>query len=181
MLRRYSAELANCRFGGALPALEGMSEGACLHALLTINATALQDGINDLIPLLFPFRHVGGRVVYSYKNESKVEIIEIFPETASNNYPYADYPEAFDIKDYILDGPATLSVENFASLIPNGINKNLEGRMVVLIPSHEEYGVSLWGSEGTSDSNLCVFYVDTDSKEIRGETQAFESLSSLDP
>ena len=161
------------QFGGPLPNEAEIPTGAVLHLLLSIDTTqcsALEGiGITQL-PLIFPFRHDGGRIRYHY-DKNKVTVAEVTPSQPGDGWPYGDYPDVFSPVKLGSSSSFDLSRNDFEELLSQQLRDTSDEKVVVVIPPREDYGVSLWGEMGDAEMVQCVFVFDPATGEVTAENQ----------
>ena len=161
------------QFGGSLPHGAEIPAGAILHSLFTVNISQCRalDGINITEPpLIFPFRHDGGRIKYHYR-EGRVTVDEVMPPESRYDWPYDDYPKVFSPVKFGSSCAFDMSRKEFEDLLSQRLRETSNDNVVVVIPPREDYGVSLWGEMGDAEMVQCVFVFDPATGEVTAENQ----------
>ena len=160
-------------FGGELPMTSNCPDGAHLHLLMNIdtrNCPVFENEQLTNLPLLFPFRHNGGRMKYTCSAD-EILVNEIDPPTISANWPYSNYPDEFPRSTLNSSKPIKITPEELEELLPQGLSQSFENSAVVIIPPRADYGVSLWGEDGDAEMVQCVFVYQPDTGLVVAENQ----------
>lgn len=161
------------RFGGELPGGTKVPEQATLHALLDIDTTqcaALEGLSQSKLPLIFPFRHDGGRLVYHLKDNT-VEFDELSPDEPDEDWPYEEFPDILPLSTMGSSAAFEVDREDVEELLWQGFHDVPDDKVVIVIPPREDYGVSLWGEMGDAEMVQCVFVFDPVTGKVTVENQ----------
>ena len=161
------------RFGGELPSGASVPENATLHALLDIDTAqcATLEGLSQArLPLIFPFRHDGGRLVYHLKG-STVEVDELSPEEPDEDWPYEEFPDTLPLSMMGSSPAFEVDRDDVEELLWQGFYDVADDKVVIVIPPREDYGVSLWGEMGDAEMVQCVFVFDPATGKVTAENQ----------
>lgn len=169
-------QAASHAFGGDLPAIRNAPSNAILHLVLDINPSlsSLFDEVRlPAIPLVFPFRHDGGRIEYRVDANGGIEIERLQPEEAEPEWPYSNYPEIFPVKRFCCSEPIDIKREQFERMVPQGLWQEDPCEIVVVVPPSQEYGISMWGPEGDDEGVVCFFYINSKSGTVCAGNQCW--------
>jgi hypothetical protein len=147
----FSSENESSYFGGEL-ALCGHKE-LHLHRLLTIEFNSI------VIPFIYGFTYSGCRLTYKVLNPSEIEILEMSPDTVSEDWPYPLYPGTLPKKCLRFRD----TDEPLAAI--QGI-ENPDSKGILIIPPSQEYGVSLWGEMGDAEELQVIFEFDLETRIV---------------
>lgn len=161
------------RFGGNLPSEAVIPQGVVLHALLWIDVAkcrALEGLPIPSLPLVYPFRHDGARLVCHWK-EQRLTVDEVVPGKPQDDWPYEGYPDI--LPSVTMGSSAAFEVdrEEMEELLCQGASEASDEEVIIVIPPSEDYGVSLWGEDGDAEMVQCVFVYDPKSGRIVAENQ----------
>ena len=81
----------------------GYTDGSVLHSLFSIPTRAIPDFKKlkiDSLNLLFPFRHDGGSANYILTKDGSIDELKVEPPQPTDEWPYPNYPQAFEIARY---------------------------------------------------------------------------------
>ena len=160
-------------FGGSIPVEWSVPDDAMLHLLFTIStakASILAEQSISEIPLVFPFRHDGGRIKYRLRG-GNVIVEELDPVEPSDDWPYSGYPEQFPELEFGTSKPFDLERSEFEFLVDEDIKEISREHVVFVIPPRSDYNVSLWGEMGDAEMVQCVFIFDPASGLVTAENR----------
>ncbi|MEO0415294.1 MAG: hypothetical protein AAF226_10120 [Verrucomicrobiota bacterium] len=161
------------QFGGALPAEITLPKKASLHTLLNIDTTkcsALRGLKHARLPLIFPFCHDGGHLVY-HLNNNVITVDQLSPELPDTNWPYENFPQSLPASGMSSSPAFEVEREDVEELLWQGFYGVPDEHVVIVIPPREDYGVSLWGEIGDAEMVQCVFIFDPVTGKITAENQ----------
>lgn len=161
------------RFGGELPAGAVIPKGVILHALLHIDTTkcaALEGLVTSTLPLIYPFRYDGGRIVYHW-NDKNLTIDELTPDEPDEEWPYEDFPDILPQSTMGSSAAFDVEREEFEELLWQGVPGVSDDKVIVVVPPREDYNVSLWGEYGDPEMVQCVFVFDPATGKVIAESQ----------
>jgi len=161
------------RFGGNLPAKIIAPDEAVLHALLDIDTAqcAVLEGLKlSRLPLIFPFRHDGGQLVYSL-SDNTITVDELTPDEPDEDWPYEEFPDILPLTAMESSVAYDVDREDVEELLWQGFSEISEDKVIIVIPPREDYGVSLWGEMGDAEMVQCVFVFDPISGKVTAENQ----------
>lgn len=143
-------------FGGELNLkVTGLPHGQNpLHRILTIDLTDEFLGITapeDLkqVPLVYGIRVEACEMTYEATSTRQIKLKRGWELGASDDWPYANYPDTLPHLGLRLLKPVASTIEAFSEYTHQGLVLAEPDEMIILVPSIENYGgVSLWGEHG---------------------------------
>ncbi len=158
-------------FGGPLPK-GGNFDGAILHSVFSIPIRAIPS-FNKLeiesLPLVFPFRHDGGRAEYTVARDGSIKVLEVFPTHPQDGWPYPEYPQAFEIARYECSEFEPLDEEASLRLLHQDPGPDADRDILFIIPSKSNdpsLPVNLWNDPHDEECVQCVFIFNTETNEV---------------
>jgi len=148
---------ANSRhwFGGELNmAVAGLPHGPhALHRVVTIDLTDQRLGIVAAnlkhLPLVFGMRFEGCDLTYEVASDQSILIKRSEQQRSSEDWPYQGFPDTLPQFGLRLRDPMSMPLDEFASMIHQGLDAAEPDDLIVVVPSVSDYGgVSLWGEHG---------------------------------
>ena len=161
------------RFGGNLPDGAAIPNGAILHALLCIDTAkcaALAGLPVSSLPLIYPFRHDGGRIVYHW-SDNHLTVEEVSPNKPHDEWPYAGFPAILPPTTMGSSAAYDVDREEVEELLWQGFPDVSDEHVIIVIPPRDDYGVSLWGEMGDAEMVQCVFAFDPATGRVTAENQ----------
>ena len=117
------------------------------------------------LPLIYGLQYDGCSLNYRVEYGHKVELLGIQPATASNDWPYPNFPPLLPYVPLRLDDtPRATSYDAFAERFPNMPEKQ-PAELVVVVPPPADVGVSLGGA-GDGDDTSIVFACNLEKKTV---------------
>ena len=162
-------------FGGPLPKGEGMG-GAILHAVFTIPLRAIP-GFEKLpvesLPLVFPFRHDGGRAEYRVARDGSVSGWVVEPPLPADGWPYPGYPQEFAGVRYECSEFEPIDEAESLRLLHQDTGADADRDVLVIVPSRSNdpsLPVNLWNDPEDEHCVQCVFVFNTETNEVAAFT-----------
>ena len=116
------------------------------------------------LPLVYGLFYSGCTLRYKFQR-SEVAIQSLEPESASENWPYANYPVLLPYVPLETGSVQSETWEAFARRAPN-LPEEQPAELVVLIPPPATIGFSMWGRGGDADDVTLVFECSIAEKRI---------------
>ncbi len=147
-----SNEHESCRFGGPMERrFTGVEFGPSpLHLVAELDLHVMtRTGLHPLpvftLPLIYGFQYSGCELTYRVKPTGWIDVIEMWPEGSSDDFPYLNYPRLLPYAPLRVSSVREASYAEFAEQFPN-VAGDQPAELVVCVPPPATVGVSLWGS-----------------------------------
>jgi hypothetical protein len=118
------------------------------------------------VPFLYGFQYSGCEILYRLKNTGWIEILELSPGEASDDFPYPNYPALLPYVPLQLATIRDATFAEFARSIPNAADEP-PAELIVAVPPPATIGVSLWGPAGDAEDVTVVFECHLADRTIR--------------
>jgi hypothetical protein len=162
LLFQRSEHRSQSWFGGPIEdSLLGVALPVRPHLIASLHLSdlkpALQAGPIE-IPLIYPMRHSGGHMFYSFEYGA-IQLTEVTPREASSDWPYIGYPEILPYHSLSVGSVIEESWDEFLDRAPN-LPEDQEAELVVLVPPPIGLGFTMWGRYGDFEDATLVFECD---------------------
>jgi hypothetical protein len=117
------------------------------------------------LPLFYGFTYSGCELKYRI-TLTAIEIVELWPEESSDDFPYANYPPLLPYVPLKLSEARPCLYSEFAEEFPN-IAEEQPAELIVAVSPPATIGVSLWGPSGDLEGVVVLFECSLTEKTIR--------------
>ena len=141
-----------------------------LHRVISLDLTDPRlnisiQGVTQL-PLLYGLVYDGCEMTYEVLSNNSIRMIELSPSTSSDGWPYPDYPLFFQSVNLEIGLSNAANEESIDELTWWLFDETKPSDIWVNVPSNDDFGVSLWGSEGDSMGVELVFRIDPETRIV---------------
>lgn len=141
-----------------------------LHRVLTLDLSDSRLGVRipnvTLLPLLYGFVYEGCVLEYQVISDEEIRVIDLWPETSLEEWPYEDYPDHFPVRPVQIGQPRSISREKVPELTCQGLPSEAADQLVVVVYPSQTFGISLWGRWGDAEMVEVIFRVEPDTGRV---------------